>query len=135
MALTYGELEIPRRLELSSEPLRVALASADGSRHLRGPTTRVRAREDTDLPHTGALLTYRLYDRDEAPRVSQRLGLIARDDRCQRESQLSHPGKNYSMRMPEMDRAITSCWISLVPSKMVWILASRCQRSTGYSRV
>ena len=41
----------------------------------------------------------------------------------------------YSMRMPEIARAITSCWISLVPSKIVWILASRCQRSTGYSRV
>ena len=39
------------------------------------------------------------------------------------------------MRMPEIARAITSCWISLVPSKIVWIFASRCQRSTGYSRV
>ena len=27
----------------------------------------------------------------------------------------------YSMRRPEIARAITSCWISLVPSKMVWI--------------
>ena len=43
--------------------------------------------------------------------------------------------ENYSTRMPLMARAITSCWISDVPSKIVWILASRCQRSTGYSRV
>jgi hypothetical protein len=27
------------------------------------------------------------------------------------------------MRSPEIARAITICWISLVPSKMVWILA------------
>jgi catechol 2,3-dioxygenase-like lactoylglutathione lyase family enzyme len=32
---------------------------------------------------------------------------------------------------PEMARAITRCWISLVPSKMVKIFASRCIRSTG----
>ena len=41
----------------------------------------------------------------------------------------------YSMRMPEMARLITNCWICSVPSKMSWILASRCHRSTGYSRV
>ncbi|NDE80889.1 MAG: hypothetical protein EB037_08225 [Actinobacteria bacterium] len=41
----------------------------------------------------------------------------------------------YSTRRPEIARAITSCWISEVPSKMVWILASRCMRSTWYSRV
>ena len=28
------------------------------------------------------------------------------------------------MRNPEMARAITNCWISLVPSKMVWICVS-----------
>ena len=44
-------------------------------------------------------------------------------------------GEIHSMRRPDIARAITSCWISLVPSKIVWILASRCQRSTGYSRV
>jgi hypothetical protein len=41
----------------------------------------------------------------------------------------------HSIRMPEIARLMTSCWISLVPSKIVWIFASRCQRSTGYSRV
>ncbi len=41
----------------------------------------------------------------------------------------------YSMRRPLMARAMTSCWICSVPSKMSKILASRCQRSTGYSRV
>jgi hypothetical protein len=39
------------------------------------------------------------------------------------------------MRIPEMARAITSCWISLVPSKIVWFTVSkftkRWQRSTG----
>ena len=35
----------------------------------------------------------------------------------------------------EMAREMTSCWICSVPSKMSKILASRCQRSTGYSRV
>jgi hypothetical protein len=42
---------------------------------------------------------------------------------------------SYSIRSPEMFLAITRRWISEVPSKMVKILASRCQRSTGYSRV
>ena len=42
---------------------------------------------------------------------------------------------SYSTRRPEIARAITSCWISEVPSKMVWIFASRCMRSTSYSRV
>ncbi len=42
---------------------------------------------------------------------------------------------NHSIRRPEIAREMTSCWISLVPSKIVWIFASRCQRSTGYSRV
>jgi hypothetical protein len=41
----------------------------------------------------------------------------------------------YSIRRPEIALLMTSCCISLVPSKIVWILASRCQRSTGYSRV
>jgi hypothetical protein len=27
----------------------------------------------------------------------------------------------YSMRRPDMARAITNCWISLVPSKIVWV--------------
>ncbi len=44
------------------------------------------------------------------------------------------PG-GYSIRRPEMAREITSCWICSVPSKMSKILASRCMRSTGYSRV
>jgi hypothetical protein len=29
-----------------------------------------------------------------------------------------HPRSRYSMRMPEMARAMTSCWICSVPSKM-----------------
>ena len=36
---------------------------------------------------------------------------------------------------PVTARPMSMRWISLVPSKMVKILASRCQRSTGYSRV
>ena len=40
----------------------------------------------------------------------------------------------YLMCMPEMLRAMTRRWISDVPSKIVYIFASRCQRSTGYSR-
>ena len=43
--------------------------------------------------------------------------------------------ENYSILKPDMARAMTSCWISDVPSKIVWIFASRCQRSTGKSRV
>ena len=31
--------------------------------------------------------------------------------------------EGYSTRMPDIARAMTSCWISLVPSKIVWILA------------
>jgi hypothetical protein len=44
-------------------------------------------------------------------------------------------GFRYSMRRPEMLRLMTSRWISEVPSKIVKIFESRCQRSTGYSRV
>ena len=46
-----------------------------------------------------------------------------------------HPrGWIYSIRRPDIAREITMRWISDVPSKIVKILASRCQRSTGYSR-
>ena len=45
------------------------------------------------------------------------------------------PLKNcYWMWSPEIARAMISCWISEVPSKIVKIFESRCQRSTGYSR-
>ncbi|MFM2183653.1 MAG: hypothetical protein RJB61_1947 [Actinomycetota bacterium] len=33
---------------------------------------------------------------------------------------VSAPGPRYSIRRPEIALAITSCWISDVPSKMVW---------------
>ncbi len=39
--------------------------------------------------------------------------------------------ESYLSGSPVIARAITSRWISLVPSKMVKIFASRCQRSTG----
>ena len=42
---------------------------------------------------------------------------------------------DYRTSSPVTARPISMRWISLVPSKMVKILASRCQRSTGYSRV
>jgi hypothetical protein len=61
--------------------------------------------------------TRREYDQPEPPRTS------ATDT------------ETHSMRRPEIARLMTMRWISLVPSKMVKILASRCQRSTGYSRV
>ena len=37
----------------------------------------------------------------------------------------------YSTRRPEIARAITSCWISEVPSKMVWLFGitnTACER-------
>ena len=37
----------------------------------------------------------------------------------------------YSMRKPDIAREITSCWISLVPSKIVWI---RLSDSAGVAR-
>ena len=37
----------------------------------------------------------------------------------------------YRMARPVTERAISRRWISDVPSKIVMILASRCQRSTG----
>jgi hypothetical protein len=36
----------------------------------------------------------------------------------------ANPGDNHSIRRPEIARAITSCWISLVPSKIVWLRSS-----------
>jgi hypothetical protein len=44
--------------------------------------------------------------------------LQAHQDQIELEAQLR------SIRRPEMARAITSCWISLVPSKIVWIRLS-----------
>ena len=41
----------------------------------------------------------------------------------------------YLIWTPEIARLITSRWISEVPSKIVQILASRCIRSTGNSRL
>jgi hypothetical protein len=41
----------------------------------------------------------------------------------------------YRTSSPVIARPISIRWISDVPSKMVKIFASRCQRSTGYSRV
>jgi hypothetical protein len=43
--------------------------------------------------------------------------------------------QRYRTSSPVTVRPISIRWISLVPSKMVKIFASRCQRSTGYSRV
>jgi hypothetical protein len=41
----------------------------------------------------------------------------------------------YRTSSPVAARPMIRRWISEVPSKIVKILASRCQRSTGYSRV
>ena len=50
-------------------------------------------------------------------------------------SPLSHGGQSYRTSRPVMARPMIRRWISEVPSKMVKIFASRCQRSTGNSRV
>jgi hypothetical protein len=42
---------------------------------------------------------------------------------------------SYLTSSPVIARPISIRWISEVPSKIVKIFASRCQRSTGYSRV
>jgi hypothetical protein len=42
---------------------------------------------------------------------------------------------DYRTSSPVIVRPISIRWISDVPSKIVKIFASRCQRSTGYSRV
>ena len=44
-------------------------------------------------------------------------------------------GQNYRTGSPVTARPMIMRWISLVPSKIVKIFASRCQRFTGYSRV
>ena len=53
------------RLELRRQTLRIALAAMHRARHLRRPTTRVGAREDTDLPHARTLLADRRHARDD----------------------------------------------------------------------
>ena len=45
------------------------------------------------------------------------------------------PGSRYCTSSPVTARPMIMRWISEVPSKIVKIFASRCQRSTGYSRV
>jgi hypothetical protein len=42
--------------------------------------------------------------------------------------------ENHSIRRPEIARAMTSCWISLVPSKIVWILRSTNPPRTEVAR-
>ena len=44
-------------------------------------------------------------------------------------------GRAHRIGRPVICRPMMSFWISLAPSKIVKIVASRCQRSTGYSRV
>jgi len=39
-------------------------------------------------------------------------------------------GGDYSMRRPEIALAMTSCWISLVPSKIVWFRCEKFAAST-----
>ena len=41
----------------------------------------------------------------------------------------------YSIRRPEIARAMTSCWISDVPSKIVWIRLSGSASGEGCSAV
>ena len=41
----------------------------------------------------------------------------------------------YSIRRPEMARAMTNCWISLVPSKIVWFKLSEFSRSVSWCSV
>ena len=69
------------------------------------------------------------------PDLAQILGMASLNRSCVRYDDVATLWSVYSIRRPDIARAMTSCWISDVPSKIVWILASRCQRSTGYSRV
>ena len=55
--------------------------------------------------------------------------------RRQRQGESSHPARNYSIRRPDIARAITSCWISLVPSKIVWIKLSAFSGVVPYRTV
>ena len=41
----------------------------------------------------------------------------------------------YSIRRPEMARLMTSCWISDVPSKIVWIMSGVLGGGTAYGLV
>jgi hypothetical protein len=45
------------------------------------------------------------------------------------------PQRSYSMRRPDIALAITSCWISLVPSKIVWIIPARPARVAPWRAV
>ena len=59
---------------------------------------------------------------------------LLRDPRRNPAGALLSLKNRYWMWSPEIARAMISCWISEVPSKIVKIFESRCQRSTGYSR-
>ena len=65
---------------------------------------------------------------------SQAFDAMATRRRFESGDEVVRPLQGYSMRIPEMARLMTSCWICSVPSKMSMILASRWNRSTGYSR-
>jgi hypothetical protein len=45
------------------------------------------------------------------------------------------PRRIYSIRRPDIARAITSCWISRVPSKIVWIIPARPARVAPWCAV
>ena len=62
-------------------------------------------------------------DRDQAPRTCEPR-LTPRPART-----------NYSIRRPDIARAMTSCWISEVPSKIVWIKLSAFSGAVPYRTV
>ena len=82
----------------------VSLAAVDGRRQLGRSAVGAGAGagEDPHLSHPGPLRRQR-----RQARVQRRLGGT----------------RIYSMRRPEIARLMTSCWISLVPSKIVWIIS------------
>jgi hypothetical protein len=79
--------------------------------------TGIRAGEQPHLPHARTL-------------VANRLGMRTRDGAEARVEPSRLDPENHSIRRPDIAREITSCWISLVPSKIVWITLSEFEFST-----
>ena len=72
---------------------------------------------------------------DSAPQEARALTFPKKAGLCQTlwfgraaESQEANQ-QDYSILRPDMARAMTSCWISLVPSKIVWLIPCRPDRS------
>ena len=96
-------------------------------RRSASPTRRARRRPDGRRapapapPNVRTLLADGRRRCNATPGVSRCLGMRTRDGAAARIEPDRPRARNHSIRRPDIAREMTSCWISLVPSKIVWL--------------